>query len=335
MCQFIATCTKAGCIFNPSKFQFASESVDFLGFRITSEGVKPHPAFLETILSFPTPKSLTDIRSWFGLINQVNYTFASAPVMEPFRKLLSSKIPFCWSEELSRSFELSKKEVVQQCEKGVRNFQLYAPTVLATDWSKAAVGCWLTQKQCACPSMLPNCCQGGWQTVFATSKFNTPAVSKYHPIEGEAFAAAWALERCRIFTLGHPNLTLAVDHRPLIAILGTDYDLGELLNPRLMNFKLKSMAYQFTPVHIPGKKHVVPDTLSRRTDSPVLAAPKPPKIAPMDSAVTAEYCDSFGPPSWVSPPQVSSLVELHSSRYLPDQEEVYLAHVQDKFVQLA
>ena len=95
------------------------------------------------------------------------------------------------------------------------------------------------------------------------------------------------------------------------------------------------MAYQFTPVHIPGKKHVVPDTLSRRTDSPVFAAPKPKKIAPMDSAVTAEYCDSFGPPSWVSPPLVSSLEESHSSRYLPDQEEVYLVQVQDKLVQLA
>ena len=335
VCQFITTCAMAGCIFNPSKFQFASTSVDFLGFRITSEGVTPHPAFLETILSFPTPKSLTDIRSWFGLVNQVSYTFASAPVMEPFRKLLSSKIPFYWSEELSHSFELSKNEVVRQCEKGVRSFQLNAPTVLATDWSKAAVGCWLTQKQCKCPSTLPNCCQGGWQTVFATSKFNTPTVAGYHPIEGEAFAAAWALERCRIFTLGHPNLTLAVDHRPLIAILGTDYDLGELLNPRLMNFKLKSMAYRFTPVHIPGKRHVVPDTMSRRTDAPVLAAPKPPRVAPMDSAVTAEYCDSFGPPSWVSPPQIAGMEELHSSRYLPDQDELYVAQVQETLGQLA
>ena len=337
VCEFIAMCAKAGCIFNPSKFQFASESVDFLGFRITKTGVEPHPNFIENILSFPTPKNLTDIRSWFGLVNQVSFAFASAPVMEPFKKLLSSKIPFYWSEELSVAFEASKKEVVRQCERGVRNFSLTAPTVLATDWSKAAVGCWLVQKQCKCPSNLPNCCQTGWQTVFATSKFNTPAVSGYHPIEGEAFAASWALERCRLFTLGHPDLTLAVDHRPLIAILGPDYDLAELLNPRLMNFKLKSMAYKFTPVHIPGKRHVVPDALSRRADSPVMLNPKPPCIAPSDSAVGAEYCNSFGPPSWVSPPQISSIEieNSHSVLHLPDPDALYLAQSECQLANIA
>ena len=37
--------------------------------------------------------------------------------------------------------------------------------------------------------------------------------------------------------------------------------LEEVLNPRLMNFKLKSLAYTFQPIHIPGKRHVVPDTV--------------------------------------------------------------------------
>ena len=328
VCDFIAKCAKAGCIFNPNKFQFASETVDFLGFRITSTGVQPHPDFLQTIMSFPTPKSITDVRSWFGLINQVNYAFAAAPVMEPFKKLLSSKVPFHWSAELNESFEKSKLEVIRQCENGVRSFQLNTPTVLATDWSKAAVGCWLAQKQCKCPTELPNCCPQGWQTVFATSKFNSPAVARYHPIEGEAYAAAWALERCRLFTLGHPKLTLAVDHRPLLAILGPNHDLGDLLNPRLMNFKLKTMAYTFTPAHIPGKQHVVPDTLSRRNDSPVLLSPKPPKMAPEDSLVGPGYSESFGPPSWISSPQVSSLQSNDDSSQTTEAEDLYLAQAQ-------
>ena len=95
--------------------------------------------------------------------------------------------------------------------------------------------------------------------IHVSSKFNSPAVAHYHPIEGEAFAAAWALNKCKLFALGNPRLSLAADHKPLLAILGNNQDLADVLNPRLLNFKLKSMAFSFTPVHIPGKKHVVSD----------------------------------------------------------------------------
>ena len=239
VCDFLAKCSRSGCIFNPSKFQFAQDEVDFLGFTITKTGIRPQEKFLESIRSFPSPTSITDVRSWFGLIGQVNYAFASTAVMEPFRTLLSSKLPFHWSETLESAFQASKLEIIRQCEKGVRSFTLDAPTILATDWSKSAVGCWLVQKFCSCQATLPGCCHTGWQTVHVASKFNSPAVAGYHPIEGEAFAAVWALEKLKIFVLGHPKLTLAIDHKPLISILGPHQELSDLINPRLMNFKLK------------------------------------------------------------------------------------------------
>ena len=307
VCEFITKCAAAGCIFSPKKFQFALEQVDFLGFTITKDGIKPQAQFIENIRSFPAPKCITDVRAWFGLVNQISYTFAQAPIMEPMRKLLSTKIPFFWSEQLDEIFEKSKIEVIAQCEKGVRSFKLNAPTALATDWSKLAVGCWLTQKQCTCEKIVPGCCPNGWQTIFATSRFNTPEVSRYHPIEGEAYAASWALERCRLFTLGHPQLYLAVDHKPLLAILGPNQDLSDLINPRLMNFKLKSMAYRFTTIHIPGKQHVVPDTLSRRSDNQSNEGTSSISLTPTDSAVQPLYSETFGPPSWVQQPEISTI----------------------------
>ena len=317
VCDFIEKCSRAGCVFNPKKFQFAQTEVDFLGFTITQSGLKPQQKFLDSIRTFPSPKCLTDVRSWFGLINQVSYAFAIAPHMAPFRHLLSSKLPFHWSEELEESFKKSKEEIIEQCEKGVRNFVPNAPTVLATDWSRAAVGCWLTQKVCNCEASLPGCCHDGWQTIHVASKFNSPAVSRYHPIEGEAFAASWALEKCKLFVLGHPNLTLAVDHKPLLAILGPCQELAEVINPRLMNFKLKSMAFQFKPVHIPGKKHIVPDTFSRRQDAPALTEPKLPTEPPVTSNVLPEYSNSFGPPAWVSQP--GDLQSIQS-----EEDELYI-----------
>ena len=318
VCDFLKKCSSAGCIFNPSKFQFGELEVNFLGFKITSTGLGPTDDFVNVIKSFPAPTTLSEMRSWLGTINQVSYAFATSKQMEPFRALLSSKLPFAWSPELNDAFIESKREIVRQCELGVRKFEPQRPTALATDWSRASVGCWLTQKFCLCDSTIPGCCSVGWQTIHVSSKFNTQAVSDYHPVEGEAYAAAWALEKCKLFTLGNTKLVLAVDHKPLLAILGQDQEMSEVMNPRLTNFKLKSMAFKFRPVYVPGKDHVVPDTMSRRNDSPVHLLEKPGKAPPVSNNVMPEYATTFGPPAWVSDPQIEAIEAI---------EQTYIASV--------
>ena len=88
----------------PQKFQFAKEEVEFAGFEMTMDGYKPTPKFIEAIRAFPTPKNLTGIRSWFGLVNQASYAFAQAPLMAPFRELLKHNSRFYWDETLDELF---------------------------------------------------------------------------------------------------------------------------------------------------------------------------------------------------------------------------------------
>ena len=64
--------SQAGIVMNPDKFQFAEKSVDFPGFRVSNSAIKPVPKYLDTIRNFPSPNSTTDVRSWFGLVNQVS-----------------------------------------------------------------------------------------------------------------------------------------------------------------------------------------------------------------------------------------------------------------------
>ena len=71
--EFLELCGKAGIVLNPEKFQFAEETVDFAGFRITQETVEPLPKYLDAIRQFTTPKTTTDVHSWFGLVNQVSH----------------------------------------------------------------------------------------------------------------------------------------------------------------------------------------------------------------------------------------------------------------------
>ena len=81
-------------------------------------------------------------------------------------------------------------------------------------------------------------------------------------MEGECLAAAWALEKTKYFTLGAPDLFLAVDHKPLLKILG-DKELQDIDNPRLQNLKEKTLRYRFKCVHVPGKEHKGADFTSR------------------------------------------------------------------------
>ena len=297
-CAFIDKCSRGGIIFNPNKFQFGLETVNYLGFKVTKEGLQPTDEFLENIRSFPSPKSITDVRSWYGAINQVSYSFATSQIMLPFRQLLRPQVPFFWSEELEAAFVESKEEIIRQCEKGVRLFDMSAPTGLATDWSKSCMGFWLVQKHCKCPGE-PKlaCCKTGWQTVHCGSRFNSGPESRFHPIEGEAAAAVNGLEKTSMFTLGLPNLLLALDHKPLIKIFG-NATLHGISNPRLFNFKQKSLKFRVKPVHVPGKQHVVPDTFSRRSDGP--------HNDEAISNVLPGYSESMAPPDWVSSPIIAS-----------------------------
>ena len=103
--NWLDTCGKNGIILNRDKFVFAQHSVEFAGFRITDDSIKPCEKHLSAIKDFPTPSSLTDIRSWFGLVNQVAYAFAQAEVMEPFRRLLKSNVTFNWDNRLEQNFK--------------------------------------------------------------------------------------------------------------------------------------------------------------------------------------------------------------------------------------
>ena len=115
------------------------------------------------------------------------------------------------------------------------------------------------------------------------SRFTHSAESRYAPVEGEALAVVTALDKARHFVLGCPNLTIAVDHKPLLKLFG-DRSIEAIPNPRLRNLKEKTLRYRFRMVHIPGVKHCVADGLSRHPVDPAKLLDLPDDIAMVTSA---------------------------------------------------
>ena len=231
--SYIHLCAVNGIVFNPDKFKFAEDSIEFAGSDITPTGYKP----LQSLRNFPSPSSISGVRSWFGLVNQISYAFSQAPVMAPFRELLEKSKPFYWDDTLESIFRDSKEEIISSTMHGVTAFEVNRPTCLATDWSKTSMGFSLSQKHCNCPGMFdPFCGKDHWKVTYAESRFTRDAESCYALIEGGALALLFRLESCRMFVLSCKNLVVAVDHKPLIPIFN-DRELDKISNPRILKIR--------------------------------------------------------------------------------------------------
>ena len=276
--DYFELCDREGVTVNAPKFQFCQETVDFAGLVITSTGIRPSAGILSAIEKFPMPTNLTSARSWFGLVNQVAWAYSNSATMEPFRDLVKQNSQFRWDETLAQLFEESKRILVRQTEEGIRTFDIARNTCLQTDWSKDGIGYLLLQQYCNCKSVkAPLCCKDGWKLVFAGSRFTRGAERNYAPTEGEALAVAWSLEHARMFVLGCEHLLISTDHKPLIGILG-NRELSSISNSRILGLKQRTLPYQFTTRHNPGKWHRGPDAMSRNPVPSVAAFDEVPHI---------------------------------------------------------
>ena len=264
--DFLYTCAVNGITLNPDKFKFCRRTVEFIGYDLGWESYHPTPDRLSAVRDFPMPPepTITDIRSWHGLVNQLAPFLATAPVMAPFRDLKKpTKKKVYWDGVLQKKFEEAKTIICQLAKDGLRYYDKSRPTAAVTDWSRDGIGFVVLQQYCQCVAVdTPFCCKGGWRLALCGSRHLTQAEKSYAAVEGEALAVVWCLLKARLFLLGCPNLLLVTDHRPLVKLLG-NRELKDIVNPRLFRLKEKTLQFRFNIKYLPGKKNCAADTLSR------------------------------------------------------------------------
>ena len=178
----------------------------------------------------------------------------------------------------------AKSEIIKTIAEGVKIFDKRRKTCLSTDWCKYGIDFSLGQKHCFCPSDVPWCCQTGWKLTFASYRYTHNAEENYAPVEGEALAVAWALDKARHFVLGCNDLIVATDHTPLPKVFG-DRKMEDIKNQRLYNLNEKTLPFLFRITHVPGKRHFTADSLSRYASGD----PNPNKMDLPDDAHAASY----------------------------------------------
>ena len=70
-CKYLSTCARGGINFNKKKFRFAQDEVDYVGFTLTKDVIKPADSMTESNRNFPAPTNITQARAFFGLVEQV------------------------------------------------------------------------------------------------------------------------------------------------------------------------------------------------------------------------------------------------------------------------
>ena len=109
--SYLTLCGKNGIILNPSKFEFAEDEVEWAGVKLTKDKVAPLESHVQAIKDFPVPQNITDMRSFWALVNQVAPFYAVQPHLLPFRDLMKKNSVWFWDAALQDLFDDTKRVI--------------------------------------------------------------------------------------------------------------------------------------------------------------------------------------------------------------------------------
>ncbi|PIC12741.1 hypothetical protein B9Z55_028250 [Caenorhabditis nigoni] len=228
------------------KCMFGCKELEFLGYIIGADGLKPNPDKVASIQDFPVPKTQTAVRSFHGMVGYFRrFILNFAGIAIPLYKLTEKDQEFEWTPQCQESFDFLKKTLLNP--PVLVGPDLNKDYILETDASLMAIASILLQKN---DQGIPNA------IAYASRKLSS-AERNYAPIEAEALAIVFGLKYFRQYLLGAHTVVIT-DHKPLCSLMRR-----KDLDGRLQKYQLSIQDYDAKIVYRPGKENVLADALSR------------------------------------------------------------------------
>ena len=113
--------------------------MDFLGFELSPEGIKPQARLTKAIHTYKQPSSKKELKAFFGLADFYRAFIPNfAHISQPLNALTSEHSVYHWSEDCKRAFNQLKSKLLS---KPILQFSdLLQPFTLEVDASDQAVG---------------------------------------------------------------------------------------------------------------------------------------------------------------------------------------------------
>lgn len=108
--------------------------MEFLGYWISAEGIKPLKKKVKAILDMPAPTSVNKLQVFLGGLNFYSrFLKDRAKIAEPLHRLLDKDIPWKWDQIHSNAYEQLKKQLASGSI--LCHFDQARPIVLSIDAS--------------------------------------------------------------------------------------------------------------------------------------------------------------------------------------------------------
>ena len=224
-----------------SKCSFAKNSVEYLGHVISESGVATDKSKILAVSSWPTPKSVKQLRGFLGLTGYYRkFIKHYGLISRPLTDLLKKNVQFQWTALAQDAFQTLKQKLISAPVLAVPDFT--QPFVIETDASDMGVGAVLMQNQ---------------HPVAYLSKALGPRNQALSVYEKECLAILLAIEKWRTY-IQHKPFVIKTDHRSLQHL--TEQRLSNKLQHKAM---MKMMDLQYTIQYKKGVNNAAADALSR------------------------------------------------------------------------
>ena len=121
------------------KCTLARTSVIFLGHLASEEGLQPDPFLLESIWGIQPPTSVTQVRSFLGLVGYYQWFIKGfSKIAALLNKLLEKNRPFMWTGECTKAYQELKDLLIKEPVVAYSDFSV--PFRLYTDASNISLG---------------------------------------------------------------------------------------------------------------------------------------------------------------------------------------------------
>ena len=232
-----------------AKTQLARTELKFLGFRVSSEGIKADARICDDVREFPRPTTVKQTRGFLGLAQfYKRFMKDYAKITKPLNELLKKVQKFIWTDKCEEAFMTIKEALTSPPVLAHPN--LDKPFRLYTDASDFAVGYVLCQDS-----------EEGQEKVIA---YGGKSLQKYQlnygVTEKEMLAAYSGIVHFDHY-LRHNQFELITDHSALESLLTKQKEL----KGKFARWAAELLNYTYTVKHRAGKLLGNADAMSRRT----------------------------------------------------------------------
>jgi len=234
---------RAGLRINAGKSSFGISEVNYLGYVINREGIKPDPKKIQGIMDIERPTTTTEIRRLLGIVQYYRDLWPRrSHILTPLTEAAAggkkhSKIK--WTPELETAFQDIKKMIAKETILSYPDWSI--PFTVHTDASDYQLGAVISQNN--------------KPIAFFSRKLNK-AQRNYTTTEKELLSIVECLKQFKNILYGY-EIEVFSDHKNLVHAA----TLSE--SQRVMRWRLILEEYGPNIKHISGKDNIVADAISR------------------------------------------------------------------------